>query len=188
MAQISDLCDRIIAKLSALGSPIVSLLQPGLSDQQIQQALASSQFALPEALVAMYKWKNGTQIAVGATFFPWWTFDTISESVERYKVLSAPNDGLWNDRLFPVFSASDVSSIGILCADVPAADGAIYCFEYTLGTEPEYDSLEAMLRTILDAYENNVIFMNNDGNLDYDESRYAEIARQNNPQTKRWSA
>jgi hypothetical protein len=186
MSTIADLCEKIVGQLTAMGSPVANFLHPGLSNQDIQGVQASLPFVFPISVVEMYKWRNGTALVPGSTFFPWWVFDTIAESVERYNVLSAPRDELWNDHWFPIFSASDVSSIGICCKNSPKEDGEIYCFEYSLGTQIEFITLEAMLRTILAAYETGAIFLTS-GGLEQDDDAFARLARQFNPGIQRWA-
>lgn len=135
----------------------------------------------------MYKWHNGTELVAGTTFFPWWVFDTITESVERYKVLVAPGNDLWKDKWFPFLSSSDISSIGISCGDTLREDGEIVCFEYAVGTRIEFASLEAMLRTILAAYEAKAIFLASDGELERDDEAFRDIARRFNPGISHWA-
>ena len=200
MSQIADLCDQIVERLSALGSPIAKLLQPGITESLIQEIQASLPFVFPDAAVEMYKWRNGTEPVEGSTLFPGWGFDTIAESVERYKILATPNDGIWNDHWFPLFSSSDISSIGIVCDDQPSADGEIVTYEYMLGDEVEFESLEAMLKTVLKAFDTGVYYLDDQGLLEVGESTYDdqgrlinvdmskfnEIARHFNPGLKRY--
>jgi hypothetical protein len=189
MSQIAQLCDKIAGHLTKVGSPIADLLHPGVSEAQIQRIETTLPFTFPISIVEMYKWRNGTDRTLGSESFPWWTFDQIDLSVESYHELtrSIPDDS-WNDHWFPMFSTSDVSCYGIQCSDENAIDGPIVHFEYLTGTNDEFVNLEAMLRTILIAYETHVIFMSEDSDIDVDDIGFAEIARNLNPGIKRWEA
>lgn len=188
MSLITQTCERIVAKLTALGSPIAELLEPGLTDQDLQAIETTLPFVFPDSVREMYKWHNGTPLVDGTTFFPYWGFDTIAESLGRYKVLAAPDPDRtwWTDRWFPIFSASDISSVGIVCGDSAQKDGEIVRFEYMLGTEVAHDSLEAMLQTILEAYESGIIFADEELELDYDGKAFARIALKYSPGVKMW--
>lgn len=189
MAFIAQLCDDIVAELTAIGSPIATMLLPGLPEADIRKEELHLPFVFPTSLIEMYKWRNGTdsQFETGTSFFPWWTFDGLPESVERYKELAAPQDEHWDAKWFPIFSSSDVSTYGICCQDTPADDGEIVHFEYLTGSRVEFVSLEAMLQTILEAYKGGVIFLGSDNEIDVDDEAFAAIARQHNPGVKRWT-
>jgi hypothetical protein len=194
MATIRYLCDRILGYLEVLGYPISTFLQPGLSEQDIERVQRSLPFVFPGSILELYKWRNGTALVPrtfpGKCFFPGWCFDTITESLERYKVLSTPipcDVELWRISWFPIFSASDISSIGICCSpSAQAQDGEVMCYEYTVGTRVAYCSLHSMLETVLAAYESGVIVVGNDGELDFDAKAFVDIARRLNPGVKRW--
>lgn len=187
MSVIPALCEEIVDCLTAIGSPIGDFLQPGLTDQQILRVQSRLPFQFPTAIMDMYKWHNGTKSEKGTTFFPWWGFLPLSDAYDRYRMLSTPNDGHWPSHWFPIFSASDISSIGVSCIDTQAEDCEIVCYEYTAGAQTEFSSLEGMLRTILEAYKAGVIFMGGDGELDQNDDGFAEIARRMNPEVKRWA-
>lgn len=188
---IHELCEQIVEQLTSIGYPISEYLLPGLSEAEIQRVEAKLPFMFPHSLIDMYKWHNGTPIvggdvAAGRWFFPGWSFDTLDESSTRYTVLSTPTECevvLWRANWFPVFSGSDISSYGICCDKIRREDGEMVHLEYTAGiaTPVEYVSLEALLKTLLAAYKERVIFIGIDGELDYDRGAYSEIWKQVNP-------
>jgi hypothetical protein len=184
--EIARICDDIVGQLTRIGSPIAQFLRPGLSEKQIKDVERTLPFAFPNSIAEMYKWRNGTELVEKTSFFPWWQFDTIEESAGRYEVLCAPRNELWNDHWFPIFSASDISSIGICCDNVAVEDGRIVRYEYTIGTGMEFGSLEAMLQTILEGYQSGAIFMGTDGTIDIEDVEFAEIAKKHNPEIKCW--
>jgi cell wall assembly regulator SMI1 len=187
MAQITDLCERIVEELTAIGSPISRLLEPGLTDRELDRIQKGVNLLFPKSMREMYKWRNGTKLESNAELFPGWAFDTITASVERYNVLVEPNGDWWRREWFPLFSATDVSSIGIVCSPRRAAsEGKIMCFEYMLGTLVGYESLESMLKTLLIGFEKRKIFMSEDGGLDCDDKALARLAKKMNPTATFW--
>ena len=111
MSIIIGLCEQIVQRLTASGSPIARYLLPGISERGIREVEAKLPFVFPDAIVEMYKWHNGTELVAGTTFYPWWVFDTITESTERYKILIAPQNGIWAETGFNIFSSSDISAL-----------------------------------------------------------------------------
>src|SRR5882724_10424575 len=78
---IRELCEQIVRHLDAIGFPLSKFLLPGFSDEEIRKVQATLPFVFPSSLVEMYKWHNGTELVAGTCFFPWWTFDKITESM-----------------------------------------------------------------------------------------------------------
>jgi hypothetical protein len=188
MPELRDLCDEILDQMARIGYPIY--LHPGISLAELRGFEADLPFAFPAALVDMYQWRNGTSIVntggPGSCFFPWWCFDAVAESVERYRILAGPmpievGATFWRADWFPIFSGSDISSIGIRCKPVEAEDGEIICYDHTAETRVAYVSLRAMLQTICAAYKAGVIFLGTTGELDFDQAGYFQIAKSFNP-------
>jgi hypothetical protein len=188
MSRIVTLCDGIVSQLTAKGSPIAQLLKPGLALSELHELEGGLPFVLPSSCVEMYTWHNGTELVSGSTFFPWWVFDAITESVDRYRILATGEDDVWDSTWFPLFSASDISSIGIACESSRTPDGPIHRFEYLCGSFQEYLSLETMLETILVACERGIIFWDEkERELDQDDEGFARVASGLNPGLDRWS-
>ena len=83
---------------------------------------------------------------------------------------------------------AELEKLGYMATPVTVVDGEVVSYEYMLGSQVEYVSLEAMLRTIATAYQAGVIFMGEDNDIDYEEKAYARIARRFNPGIKAWAA
>lgn len=185
MSNISLICDNIVARLTDLGSPIAALLMPGATLPEIAEVEQSLGISLPDSAREMYLWRNGTKLEQGACLFPWWTFDSLEESHQRYQVL-VRDPISWSRSLFPLFSSSDISSIGILCGNLPVQDAQIECYEHSLGRSLEYENIASMLNTILSALEAGVITVTATGDLDYDKVEFARIAQKLNPDVAKW--
>ncbi len=197
---IADLCDQIVSRLHALGRPTDDLFLAGLTSEEICEATVIFPFMLPDSVLALYEWRNGTiRSGRDSDFFPGWRFVSLTEAMERYSVLYDPIDNLWSDRWFPLFSSPDISTYGVACKDVSRDDGEVVAYEYTLGADVEFESLEAMLETILKAYETGVYYLDEKGQLEvgeptYDDqghlvgvdmSRFNDIAKRFNPHLDR---
>ena len=154
---IVDLCDQIVSRNYALGRPTADLFLAGLTSEEIREATVSFPFALPDSVLALYEWRNGTiRSGRDSDFFPGWRFVSLTEAMERYSVLYDPIDNLWSDRWFPLFSSPDISTYRVACKDVTGDDGEVVAYEYMLGAEVAFESLETMLDTILKACETGV--------------------------------
>ncbi len=188
MKDISKLCEKIVAHLTAMGSPIDELLHPGIQGKEMQNVAQSLPFVFPASVSEMYQWHNGTELVAGSVFFPWWTFDTVIESLERYRILSAadPNKKIWANNWFPFLSGSDISSIGIACGTSARKDAEIIWFEYTVGVQTGFLSLEIMLKTLIASYESGAFFMGIDGEIDCNTREFSKIARRFNPGVRLW--
>jgi hypothetical protein len=185
MSTVSDLCDRIMNCHRALGSKYPKYLKHGLSRKEIEKATAECPFVLPDSLVELYMWRNGTELAEGLCFYPLWFFDSLEESVARFTTFSETgSDGFWKTNWFPFLFASDVSSIGIVCGRVRKMDAKVVMSNYGLGSGPEFASLEVMHRTVLGWFENGAFFMGKDGILELKEDLYTSIGKKMNPEMK----
>ena len=201
-SQIESLCNEILTHLTALGRPVVSLLQPGLAESDIDCLVGGLPFVLPLSVVDMYKWRNGTRNAVGMDFFPGYGFVPLSQAVEYYHALIGSST--WTDHWFPVFRSGGADFFAVCCSDSASEDGQVVHDLNEIGAEAEFVSLEAMLRTLLRAYETEVYYVDEDGGLTFgvetyfqdgpfkgslehvDTSRFKEVARKFNPGLKCW--
>lgn len=187
MSRIVILCESIVGHLASIGSPIGKLLRPPLTSDQLKLLEGDLPLVLPLSCLEMYTWHNGTELLQGSTFFPWWVFDQIGESIQRYRTLLTAGQSSWNVDWFPLFSASDISAIGIQCGKCQESDGSIYCFDYLGESRKEFDSLESMLETILVACKEGGIFWNvKEAELDIDEKAFARVAARLNPDCPKW--
>jgi hypothetical protein len=187
MPSIASLCDRILAQHDRIGSDLRASMNPGLSRSGIAERMSEFSFRLPDSIVEMYMWHNGTNEHGNGDFYPWWVFDPLEISCGRYKTLAAPNaNPFWNERWFPILSAPDISSVGIECAAGQTVDGKIASYEYMLGSGVLFLSLETMLLTILGCFETGAIFLGADRSLDYDFEEFKPIANRHNPGLKTW--
>jgi hypothetical protein len=213
MATIASLCTGIVNHLARLGIPTADNLLPGASEEKIRELTAGLPFALPRSVVELYKWSEGVPVAHGTcnVFFPGFGMDSFQYMVETYHELSAapdfPRFRCGDVQWFPIFRSGGTDFYGVRCKNIATPDGEIV-YDDNEGphrdcvTPPpvEFSSLEAMLQTLLRAYETGVYYLDDHGQLqvgvftyneqgdilDIDMSKFNEMARQFNPGLTRW--
>lgn len=188
MGNISQLLNEIEKSLQQLDHPCVDHLNPGISSQQIQELFEEIPLQLTQDLRALYTWRNGSKDCEGITlgelaFFPGFYLMSLEESIQTYLELRERNG--WDKSWFPIFASGGGDFYAMNLAS--EAQGQILGF-YVFEEEPqvEYWSLKSMLTTFKVCYEQGIIFRNEQGYLDMDYRKHAEIAHDINPDVKMW--
>ena len=188
MGNITQLLDEIEKCLQQLNHPCVDHLNPGITSLKIQELFEEIPLQPNQDLRALYIWRNGTKDSEGITlgelaFFPGFYLMSLEESIQTYMELGARD--VWNKFWFPIFASGggDFYAMNL----PPEAQGQILGF-YVFEEDPqiEYLSLKSMLTTLKACYEQGIIFRNEQGYLDMDYRKHAEIAHEINPDVKMW--
>ena len=188
MGNISQLLNEIEKSLQLLDHPCVDHLNSGLSSQKTQELFEEIPLQPTQDLCALYTWRNGSKDCEGITlgelaFFPGFYLMSLEESIQTYLELRARD--AWDKSWFPIFASGGGDFYAMNLA--PEAQGqilGIYVFEEE--AEVEYRSLKSMLATLKACYEQGIIFRNEQGYLDMDYRKHAEIAHDINPDLKIW--
>ena len=188
MEMLSQLLNEIEKSLQQLDHPCVDHLNPGISSQQIQELFEEIPLQPTQDLRALYTWRNGSEDSEGITlgelaFFPGFYLMSLEESIQTYLELRERNG--WDKFWFPIFASGGGDFYAMNLA--PEAQGQIlgfYVFEEE--GQVEYWSLKSMLATLKACYEQGIIFRNEQGYLDMDYRKHAEIAHDINPDLKIW--
>ena len=188
MEVINQLLNEIEKSLQQLHHPCVEHLNPGLTSQKIQELFEEIPLQPNQDLHALYTWRNGSEDSEGITlgelaFFPGFYLMSLEESIQTYMELRETDD--WEKSWFPIFASGGGDFYAMNLA--PEAQGQIlgfYVFEEE--TQVEYRSLKSMLATLKACYEQGIIFRNEQGYLDMDYRKHAEIAHDINPDLKIW--
>ena len=188
MGNISQLLNEIEKSLQQLDHPCVDHLNPGLSSQKIQELFEEIPLQPNQDLHTFYAWRNGSKDSDGITlgelaFFPGFYLMSLEESIQTYMELRARNG--WDKSWFPIFASGGGDFYAMNLA--PEAQGQIlgfYVFEEE--GQVEYWSLKSMLATLKACYEQGIIFRNEQGYLDMDYRKHAEIAHDINPEVRIW--
>jgi len=188
MEMITQLLNEIEKCLQKLHHSCVDHLNPGISSQQIQELFEKIPLQPTQDLRALYTWRNGSEDSEGITlgelaFFPGFYLMSLEESIQTYLELRARD--AWDKSWFPIFASGGGDFYAMNLA--PEAQGQIlgfYVFEEE--GQVEYWSLKSMLATLKACYEQGIIFRNEQGYLDMDYKKHAEIAHEINPDVKIW--
>ena len=188
METITQLLNEIEKSLQQLDHSCLVHLNPGISSQQIQELFEKIPLQPTQDLRALYTWRNGSKDCEGITlgelaFFPGFYLMSLEESIHTYMELRAKNS--WDKSWFPIFASGwgDFYAMNL----APEAQGQIlgfYVFEEE--GQVEYWSLKSMLATLKASYEQGIIFRNEQGYLDMDYRKHAEIAHDINPEVRIW--
>ena len=188
METITQLLNEIEKSLQQLDYPCVDHLNPGLSSQKTQELFEEIPLQPTQDLRALYTWRNGSKDCEGITlgelaFFPGFYLMSLEESIQTYLELRERNG--WDKSWFPIFASGGGDFYAMNLAS--EAQGQILGF-YVFEEEPqvEYWSLKSMLTTFKVCYEQGIIFRNEQGYLDMDYRKHAEIAHEINPDVKMW--
>ena len=188
MGNIILLLDKIETSLQQLHHSCVDHLNPGLSSQKIQELFEEIPLQPNQDLHALYAWRNGSEDSEGITlgelaFFPGFYLMSLEESIQTY--LELRETDAWGKSWFPIFASGGGDFYAMNLA--PEAQGQIHgVYVYEEEPQVEYRSLESMLTALKNCYEQGIIFRNEQGYLDMDYRKHAEIAHDINPDLKIW--
>ena len=188
METITQLLNEIEKSLQQLDHSCVDHLNPGITSLKIQELFEEIPLQPNQDLHALYAWRNGSKDSEGITlgelaFFPGFYLMSLEESIQTYMELRARD--VWNKFWFPIFASGGGDFYAMNLA--PEAQGQIlgfYVFEEE--GQVEYRSLKSMLATLKACYEQGIIFRNEQGYLDMDYRKHAEVAHEINPDVKMW--
>lgn len=188
METITQLLNEIEKSLQQLDHPCVDHLNSGITSQKIQELFEEIPLQPNQDLHALYAWRNGSKDSEGITlgelaFFPGFYLMSLEESVQTY--LELIETDTWDQSLFPIFASGGGDFYAMILA--PEAQGQIlgfYVFEEE--AQVEYRSLKSMLTTFKVCYDQGIIFRNEQGYLDMDYRKHAEVAYEINPDVKIW--
>ena len=188
METITQLFNDIEKSLQELDHPCVDHLNSGITSLKIQELFEEIPLQPNQDLHALYAWRNGTKDSEGITlgelaFFPGFYLMSLEESIQTYMELRETDD--WDKSWFPIFASGGGDFYAMNLA--PEAQGQILGF-YVFEEDPqiEYLSLKSMLTTLKACYEQGIIFRNEQGYLDMDYRKHAEIAHEINPDLQIW--
>ena len=188
METITQLLNEIEKSLQQLDHSCVEHLNSGITSLKIQELFEEIPLQPNQDLRALYTWRNGSEdseeITLGElAFFPGFYLMSLEERIQTYMELRARNG--WDKSWFPIFASGGGDFYAMNLA--PESQGQIlgfYVFEEE--AQVEYRSLKSMLAALKNCYEQGIIFRNEQGYLDMDYRKHAEIAHDINPDLKIW--
>lgn len=169
MLALANALDRILNWLEQHRPSDVSLLQPGLSDEEIDELITDLPLKLPNDIRELYKWRNGTIIVGNYEEFAWtfefWAFYPLQIVIDGYRQKIELNKKQYRQPTWEfqglntlnIFFSPELVDIGYVLIDDKNQEASPVIFEYCKGgaCSPiiKYASLTNMLLTIAEIYE-----------------------------------
>lgn len=157
-SKIRELLEELRTAFISRGVDVDSTLKAGLTREEVLEKTASLDFPLPEELIELYTWRNGTEDDSHLFRFRDNPFISLERALVEQKELAGcygdastfEADGFRLDRSFP-FAAFEGSWYMLVCAShrlkSPEKHPVVNVFE---GIDLYFHSLESMLRTCID--------------------------------------
>ncbi|HET7047734.1 MAG TPA: SMI1/KNR4 family protein [Solirubrobacteraceae bacterium] len=184
-----DELDRVAGALAALDRrELLDRLLPGLPKDEVVRRLEQA-VAPPPCLVELYSWRAGTRAGPDTklgdiAFFPGFYLLSVDDAIVDY--LAFRDHPRWNPDWFPIFANGGGDFYAAVLSDDKCP---IVGFMIDEDEQPiEYETLEAMIATLADCFDQGAFFVDDRGYLQMDSARHGEIARAHNPTVALWAA
>lgn len=187
---VTDSLNVILSFMQKWHLSVAGLLNAGLSEKEIEERFKKVGLIPTKELVELYRWHDGTPVEEGTMlddvqFIPGFHFLCLDDAINNYQAMK--DDRRWCRAWFPIFANGGGD---FYAADLGQSDGySAGVIGFILGEkeqETEYQSLTTMLLTFRDGFQNGSVFKAEEGYLEMDDDKYAEIARKNNPELEFW--
>ncbi len=179
---------RIEARLNEFRRDrLLAAFLPSETIRTVRSALEAGGLRSVPDLEDLYAWKGGTDASPAHTvgdiaLFPGFYFLSLNDASADYKTFVA--DPRWRVGWWPVFANGGGDFYVI---DVHAGM-AIRHFWIDESEHPiEFSSLNAMVKTLAEAYDLGVFYVDPDGYLEMDDDRFAQVAAEMNPDIPWWT-
>ena len=184
MAKLSDMGQQLLQWLQLYIPGFAEEFQPGISRAEVQSALGSLKFELPDDFYDLYEWRNGhpddSRQSVGPVYhfnpidlvaeeknWAWWGSN--SPKYKGYSTLPFITD---NSEFFAV-------ALGRSYQD----DAYVIYVDRVGGTYLRYDSVTSMMASTIECFMSNAYYLNDEGWIEENHLLSAEILRSKNPRT-----
>lgn len=192
MPDLSSKAEAILAYLRDRNRPVVKFLRDGIPASSIHSRLAAGGFVSPVVLSQLWGWRNGTEVKQGIPlddvhFFPGFYFMSCEASIDHFMAIRVSQS--WSSTWLPIFTngAGDYYAIE-LGQKLEGVHPIVGFIRGEIEHPVEYQSLDAMFSTLLDCYEQGAFWVTDEGYLEMDDQKHAEIARRNNPEVGLWKS
>ena len=195
MSELTDALEKLSKQLDEKGLHTMERMQPGLSRAEIAELAKPLPFALPEAAVELFEWRNGfrgfatAKEVVPTCFFEGYFPMTLQDAIEFYLISVESIPERYNSSWFPLFEEGGGS---VYCIDCVEEIGIIWDFDSKPASDDEefgllaFRSLTKMIATIIVCYEQDAYYWNDQGVFDIDFDKSTDIAFQENPDAEYW--
>ena len=118
MSAIAKGMDRVVQVIREKDCPVDDSLRSGLSEQEIRDKVAHLPFRLPEAIVELYRWRNGQAPEAPVLLFRDQRFLSLDEALDDYQMIQA--------YVVPALRGLDVGADLTSCFPFAGFEGANY--------------------------------------------------------------
>lgn len=182
-------CSRIELALTRLERTLlIKALQPGASNRDVQEQLGLIGLSTTEEFSELYGWHDGTSLAGVSSLddiqmFPGFYMLSVDEGASNYRTFA--DDPRWKDGWFPIFGNGGGD---FYVAELsPGGASRIRHFRIDESHHPiEFMSIVDMFRTLAEAFDRHVFYVDSEGYLEMDDLEFAALAAQLNPDVDWW--
>jgi hypothetical protein len=195
---IVELCEQLLLELERAKSPVLSYLQPGISESEVDSRLKSANIDIvfPEEVHALYGWRNGinnedaeTKTLGALRLFKLGIFVSLDFSISNYLEWVIQYD-YWPKGLFPLFDSGAGGDYYLIDTNKQSVTHGMILYysvsnPYFQGTSSIFDSLDLCLTTIIECYREKAYYFNPDSSaLQIESPLEMAIWRKRNPNSE----
>ncbi|NJK65073.1 MAG: hypothetical protein HC921_22285, partial [Synechococcaceae cyanobacterium SM2_3_1] len=187
LQQMRENLDQILLHQLRQGLYSTRNWQNGLSREEITSLLKDFPYQLPEEVITLYVWANGSR-------YSWWYTDDLvpsfrmlplNEALETYDQrveLNAPDYEVWDPKWFPLFEFNGDEFLFVTASETQFPSSPVESIFLEEGTPNyRYISLAAMVASVAEAYELEAFSIDMEGKLIQNEALWSEIWARHNP-------
>ncbi|GAA3520779.1 SMI1/KNR4 family protein [Aeromicrobium panaciterrae] len=162
-------------------------LLPGMAATAVRTSLGDVNLRAPAELVTLYGWRNGTSTTDVALddiqMFPGFYMLSLEDAIANYRAFV--NDSRWEPDWLPIFANGGGD---FYLVDLAAPSGtAMRHFRIDETRHPiEFHSVTSFLKSLAEAFERGIFFVDSSGYLEMDDLVFAALAAEENPDVDWW--
>ena len=189
MSDLADSLSQLEAAVTRLDRQrLLRALRPGLSAAEVQERLGSVGLQSNPELEALYSWRDGTSTDVAAVddihMFPGFYLLSLEDAIANYRAFVS--DRRWEPGWLTVFAngGGDFYVVDLGSQD----ERPVRHFRIDESEHPiEFSSIKDMLRTLVQAFERGIFFVDAGGYLEMDDLVFGTLAAELNPHIGWWT-
>jgi hypothetical protein len=192
--ETKKLLTRFLGVLNEANAPLIEYLQNGIDRKTINEYIKGINLKLPDEVYELYELHNGIELSGGRKYGQLWFFMTgafvpIEISITHYHNIAVKEEH-WKEKMFMLFESGGGEMYLIDCDESSPTYRMI--FEHWVGAVDydviitAYDSLDSMLTTLIECFETNAYYYDDEGYFQFDFNRCLMISKQHNPKSKVW--
>jgi len=168
MSLLTETLERILSWLQQNQPEVISSLQPGLTDIQIQEITQDFPFELSHEIRELYQWRNGlrsedVEIPSSSWAFMHHCFLSLQDALTEYNYRLELNTDIpegcmvWDSQWLPIFRLDGRENLFAICKGSPEEPSILFKYFDLLDEYPAfYDSITSMMLTVLEYYETEI--------------------------------